>query len=79
MRAFALLLLIFLAGAFVEGLCAMWVTAVSTKRALRSALMSMAFAAMMLAGIGQALHSWPAAAAWVLGYGAGSYAAVRWL
>lgn len=64
-------------GAVVEGVCAKWVQAVASKQAVKSGLMSMVWAVALLTGIGEALHyGWPAAT-WVLGYGVGSFLAVR--
>lgn len=70
-------LLTFVSGAAVEAVCALWVKAVAEHRALRSGLLSMVWAVALLAGIGEAIkHGWPAVT-WVLGYGVGSWAAVK--
>lgn len=70
-------LVTFASGAIVEGVCAKWVQAVAAKRAKKAAVMSMVWAVALLAGIGEALHyGWPGVT-WVLGYGLGSYLAVR--
>lgn len=70
-------LLTFASGAIVEGVCAKWVQAVADKRAVKAGVMSMVWAVALLAGIGEALqYGWPGAT-WVLGYGVGSYLAVR--
>jgi hypothetical protein len=62
----------------VEGVCAKWVEAVATKKAARAGILSMVWAVSLLAGIGEALHYGMPAVTWVLGYGAGSYLAVKW-
>lgn len=71
--------LTFVSGAVVEGICAKWVKAVADGKAVKAAIFSMLWAAALLSGIGEALHyGWPAVT-WVLGYGVGSYIAVKWL
>lgn len=77
MKVPAACLLTFTSGAVVEGVCAKWVQAVGDKRAARAAVMSMIWAVALWAGLGEALHrGWPTIT-WVLGYGAGSYSAVK--
>jgi len=70
--------LTFASGAAVEGVCAKWVQAVAERKAIRAAMLSMAWAVALLSGIGEALHYGAPAVTWVLGYGFGSYVAVKW-
>ena len=69
--------LTFLSGTAVEWICAKWVAAVAEKKAWRSGVLSMLWAVSLLVGIGEALHKgWPAVT-WVIGYGFGSFIAVK--
>lgn len=68
----------FFLGALVDYMAARWVVAVAKGSAMSSALISMVCTVSILMGFGEALHyGWPAVT-WVLGYGFGSYAAVKW-
>ncbi len=68
----------FLSGFVTEGVCTLWVSSVASVRALRSGILSACWAGLMLVGLGEAFSGTLPAVSWVLGYGAGSYAAVRW-
>ena len=70
-------LITFASGTIVEGICALWVKAVADKKALKSGIMSIIWATALRIGIGEALHGFWPAATWVLGYGVGSYIAVK--
>lgn len=73
------LLATFCIGALFDFLWVFYTNAFITKRPLPAALMAMWLGAASLCGVGAALsdpyHAW----ALVLGYGAGTYAAARWL
>lgn len=70
--------LTFISGAIVEGVCAKWVQAVAERKAAQAAILSMVWAVALLTGISEALHRGVPAITWVIGYGAGSFVAVKW-
>ena len=70
-------LIAFFGGAFYEAIAVAWVHYAERKRALAAALCSSAVAVALVAGVGESLRSFPAACAFVLGYGCGTFAAVR--
>jgi hypothetical protein len=70
-------LVTFLSGATVEGICAKWVKSVADKKAFKSGVLSCIWAIALLTGMEHALQlGWPAVT-WVIGYGVGSYVAVK--
>lgn len=70
-------LIAFAAGSATEWICARWVLAIAQRQAERSGVLSMAWATAMLAGFSEALPGRLPAVCWVVGYGFGSYLAVR--
>ena len=71
-------LIAFLSAAGTDVVLAKWVTAVAAREALKASILSMIMAMLLLSGVNEALHDSLAAVFWVLGYGAGSFIAVRW-
>lgn len=69
-------LIAFTAACVTDVLMAAWVAAVAMGERWRAAALSMAVASSLLAGLGQVRRSRWAGAAWVLGYGVGSWIAV---
>lgn len=71
-------ILALMAGAFYESCCVMWAH-YSTKesRPILSGLFSMLSATTQLIGIGEAIHDVKTAPFFILGYGIGSYLAVK--
>jgi len=63
-------------GAAYEAGCVGWVHYAERGRPMFAALFSMFCAAAQVAGIAESIRSIPAAAAFVVGYGAGTYGAV---
>lgn len=73
----ALLALAFASGAAYECGCVFWVHYSESGRAGRAVLWSMFNAIVTVVGVEQFLKGWPFVAAYVLGFGAGTYAAIR--
>lgn len=71
------IILAFISGFLVEGICTLWVSAVAKKQAAKAGLLSCFWAAALLVGLEQALPGGVSALSWVLGYGLGSYIAVK--
>lgn len=72
--------LAFIAGATIESACVFWVHFSEREQALRTALCSMLIAIAQVTGFGEALlsnHRWIASAAYVLGFGVGTFTSVR--
>ena len=69
-------LLTFASGAAVEGVAVFWVHFSERGYALRTGACSMIQAAALVFGIGETVHDWRYAPAFILGYGAGSALAV---
>lgn len=69
--------LAFFSSAVVDLLMAKWVVAVAAKHAYQASLLSMSVAVCILIGINATLAKKRAAPFWVLGYGLGSFLAVR--
>lgn len=70
-------LIAFAGGAAYEAGCVGWVHFAERGRPVTTALFSMLCATAQVAGIGESVHSLGAAPFFVLGYGVGTYAAVR--
>jgi hypothetical protein len=71
-------LLVFACGALYEAACVGWVHFSERGKPLPTALFSMLAAAATVTGILDSVRDWHVAPAFILGYGAGSYAAVEW-
>lgn len=65
-------------GATYEALSVVWVHQATHGSALATALVSALQALAMVVGVGESVREWRAAPAFVLGYGAGAYAAMVW-
>lgn len=70
-------LMTFLAGFTIETACVYWVHFSERNRALPTALCSMAIGMAQVLGIGESVHDWRMGVPFVLGYGVGTYTAVR--
>lgn len=71
-------LVAFASSAVVDLFMARWVVSVAANDALGAAVLSMGMATCLLTGITEVLgHGLIVEASWVLGYGVGSYAAVK--
>lgn len=77
MSTAATCLMTFVSGAAVEAVCTKWVAAVAKGQALMAGILSMVWAVSLLLGIGEALQHGLPALTWILGYGVGSYFAVK--
>lgn len=73
-----LCLLVFLSGALIECACVFWVHFSERGRAGATALCSMSIALAEVFGIGESIRHGLVTVAYVLGYGLGTYGAVRW-
>lgn len=69
-------LLAFASGFTIETACVYWVHFSERNRALPTALCSMLIGAAQVLGIGESIHDWHNGAAFVLGYGVGTFTAV---
>jgi hypothetical protein len=69
-------LVAFTSGAAYEGLSVIWVHQATHGSAWATALVSALQAVAQVAGIGEAVRDWRVAPLFVLGYGAGAYAAM---
>lgn len=67
----------FAAGFTVETACVYWVHFSERGRALPTALCSMAIGTAQVMGIGEAVHDWRLGLPFVIGYGSGTFLAVR--
>lgn len=68
----------FVSGALAEGVCTKWVQAVAEHKAGASGLLSAVWAGLILLGIEESLHhGFAAGFGWVVGYGVGSFVAVK--
>lgn len=65
------------AGFAIETACVYWVHFSERGRALPTALCSMIIGAAQVLGIGESIRDWHVGACFVLGYGAGTFTAVR--
>lgn len=70
-------LLTFAAGFTIETACVYWVHFSERNKPLPTALCSMAIGAAQVLGIGESIHDWRMGVSFVLGYGAGTFFAVR--
>ena len=70
-------ILALVAGAFYESCCVMWVRCSTKGRAALSGLFSMLAATTQLIGIGEAIYNVRTAPFFIVGYGLGSYLAVK--
>lgn len=70
-------LMTFAAGFVIETACVYWVHFSERNRALPTALCSMAIGLAQVLGIGESVHDWRMGIPFVLGYGTGTYTAVR--
>lgn len=68
----------FVAGFAIEACCVLWVHYAERGAPMRTALFAMIMAVAQIAGIGESIRDPVASAFFVLGYGAGTYAAVRY-
>ena len=68
----------FVCGALYEFLAVFWVAFSERGQAWRAALTSSAIAAAMVIGLGETIHDPHVAPFFVIGYGAGTFAGVRW-
>jgi hypothetical protein len=71
------ILMTFTAGFVIETACVYWVHFSERNRAVPTALCSMAIGLAQVLGIGESVHDWRMGAPFVLGYGVGTYTAVR--
>ncbi len=71
-------LIAFLGGAFYEACCVGWVHYSERNEPAMTSLFSMACATAQVGGIVESVHNPIAAVFYVLGWGAGTYAAVDW-
>lgn len=69
--------LTFLAGFVIEMACVFWVHYSERNKALQTALCSMAIGCAQVLGIGESIHSPYMAFLFVIGYGVGTYTAVK--
>lgn len=69
--------LMFLCGAGYEAGCVGFIHFSERGRPLMTALCSMVAAAVQLTGVLESVHDWHLAPVFILGYGTGSYIAVR--
>lgn len=67
----------FFGGAVFEAACVGWVHYAALNKAGMTSLFAMLCAAAQVAGIGESVHTLVAAPFFVLGYGAGTYGAVK--
>ncbi len=67
----------FASGFVIETACVYWVHFSERSRALPTALCSMTVAAAQVLGLGESIHSWRVGIFFVLGYGVGTFTAVR--
>ncbi len=70
-------LLTFAAGFTIETACVYWVHFSERNRALPTALCSMAIGTAQVLGIGESIHDWRMGVPFVVGYGLGTFTAVR--
>ena len=68
---------VFLVGVAYEFLATVWAQAIAARRASLAGLCASGCAVCTVTGVGASLASRPAAVAFVLGYGVGSFLAVR--
>jgi hypothetical protein len=69
--------LAFLAGALYELACVFWVHFSQLKRSGIAAFFSMLSALTEVVGIGESIHDWHLAPGFILGFGVGTFVAVR--
>lgn len=70
-------LLAFASGFVIEMACVYWVHFSERNRALPTALCSMLIGGAQVLGIGESIQDWRVGAAFVLGYGCGTFTAVQ--
>ncbi len=70
-------LLSFASGFVIETACVYWVHFSERNRALPTALCSMAIGTAQVLGIGESIRDWRMGLPFILGYGVGTYTAVR--
>lgn len=70
-------LLTFVAGFTIETACVYWVHFSERNRALPTAICSMLIGTAQVLGIGESVHDWRMGVPFVLGYGIGTFFAVR--
>lgn len=73
------LLLVFILGTLYESCSVLWTHCSQANNAYAASLISMLQAASTIAGIGDSIHNISVAPAYILGYGFGSFATIRWL
>lgn len=69
--------LTFLSGFVIETACVFWVHYSERNKALQTALCSMAIGCAQVLGIGESIHNPYMACLFVIGYGVGTYTAVK--
>lgn len=79
MTALADCAIAFFGGGFSEACCLFWVNASERGKAGRAAVFSMLYAIAIERGVGEAIHTHAGEIAFVLGFGFGTWASVRWL
>lgn len=67
----------FVSGFAIETACVYWVHFSERNRALPTAFCSMVIGAAQVCGIGESIRDWRVGAAFVAGYGIGTYTAVK--
>jgi hypothetical protein len=67
----------FASGFVIETACVFWVHFSERNKALPTALCSMAIGCAQVLGIGESIRDWRVAACFVLGYGVGTFTAVK--
>ena len=72
-----LIFLTFISGFVIETACVYWVHYSERNKAVQTALYSMAIGTAQVLGIGQSIHNWHMGIPFVLGYGVGTFLAVR--
>ena len=70
-------LLTFASGFTIETACVYWVHFSERNRAFPTALCSMAIGTAQVLGISESIHDWRMGVPFVLGYGVGTFTAVR--
>jgi len=67
----------FMSGFVIETACVYWVHFSERNRAMPTALCSMAIGLAQVLGIGESIQDWRVAVCFILGYGLGTYSAVK--
>ena len=72
-------LLVFILGSLFEACSVMWTHFSQSNKAFAASIVSMIQCTATIAGIGDSIHNIHIAPAYILGYGFGSFATIRWL